>query len=196
MGADSDIPQTSSLSSTLHEKGLLQTQPITHSLTNVEVSVATEGALANTGQKTATKTSSHLSSHENGGGIRPDQTPPGTEKSSNAKSDETGGTSCMSKHDSRGVQSSAGTDVDHPKRGGGTGQDQVQTCIKINSDANSDKTDDASYIPILDSKRTQASAETDVDHPRRPPFQESQYTFVTIGRHFLISLQRQCPLGD
>lgn len=187
MGADSDIPQTSSLSSTLHEKGLLQTQPITYSLTNVEVSVATEGALANTGQKTATKTSSHLS---------PDQTPPGTEKSSNAKSDETGGTPCMSIHYYRGVQASAGTDVDHPKRGGVTGQDQVQTCTKINSDAKPDKTDDASCIPILDSKGTQASAETDVDHPRRPPFQESQYTFVTIGRHFLISLQRQCPLGD
>lgn len=131
MGADLDNSQTSSLSFTSHEKELLQTLPITHSSTNVEVFVATAGALANTGQKTATKSSSH----EKGEEIPPNQTLPGTKQNSNAKSD---------------------------------------------------KTDGASYISTLDSKGTQASAETDVDHPRGPAFQESQNTFVTIGRYMYL----------
>lgn len=180
MDADVDKAQTLSLSSTFYEKGLPQTPPITHSSTNVEGFVATAGALANTGQKTAIQTLSHLISHEKGGEIRPDQTTPGTGKKSNPISDET---SCISTHDSRGAQASAGTDVDHPQSGGVTGPDQAQTYTKINSNAKSDETDDASYISTLDSKGTQASAETDVDHPRRQAFRESKNTFVTIGTY-------------
>lgn len=182
MGADLDISQTSSLSFTSHEKELLQTLPITHSSTNVEVFVATAGALANTGQKTATKSSSH----EKGEEIPPNQTLPGTKQNYNANSGETDGTSCIWTHDSRGAQASAGTDVDHPKRGGVNSPDQAQTYTKIYSNAKSDKTDGASYISTLDSKGTQASAETDVDHPRGPAFQESQNTFVTIGRYMYL----------
>lgn len=178
-----DTAQTLSLSSTFYEKGLPQTPPITHSSTNVEGFVATAGALANTGQKTAIQTSSQLISHEKGGEIRPDQTPPSTGKKSNPISDETDRTSCISTHDSRRAQASAGTDVDHPQRGGVTGPDQAQTYTKINSNAKSEKTDDASNISTLDSNGTQASAETDVDHPRRQTFRESKNTFVTIGTY-------------
>lgn len=184
MDADVDKAQTLSLSSTLYEKGLPQTPPITQSSTNVEGFVAIAGALANTGQKTAKQTSSHLISHEKVGEIRPDQTPPGTGKKSNPISDETDRTSCISTHDSRGAQASAETDVDHPNRGGVTGPDQAQTYTKINSNAKSDETDDASYISTLDSKGTQASAETDVDHPRRP-------AFVTIGSYLFSNIFRK-----
>lgn len=186
MGEDLDNSKTSSLSFTSHEKGPLQTLPITHSSTNVEVFVATAGTLANTGQKTATKSSSHLNSHEKGMEIRPNQTLPGTEKNSNANSDETDGNSCIWTHDSRGAQASSGTDVDHPNRGGVNSPDQAQTYTKTNSNAKSDKTDGASYISTLDSKGTQASAETDVDHPRGQAFQESQNTFVTIGMYMYL----------
>lgn len=129
MDADVDKAQTLSLSSTFYEKRLPQTTPITHSSTNVEGFVATAGALANTGQKTAIQTSSHLSSHEKGGEIRPDQTPPGTGKKSNPISDETDRTSCISTHDFRGAHVSAGTDVDHPQSGGVTGPDQAETDV-------------------------------------------------------------------
>lgn len=184
MDADVDKAQTLSLSSTLYEKGLPQTPSITHSSTNLEGFVATAEALANTGQKTAIHhTSSHLISHEKGGEIRPDQTPLGTGKKSNPISDETDRTSCFSTHDFRGAQASAGTDVDHPQRGGVTAPDQAQTYTKIYSNTKSDKTDDASYISTLDSKGTQASTETDVDHPRRLAFRESQNTFITISRY-------------
>lgn len=170
--------QTSYLSSTSYEKGLLQTLPTTHSSTNEATFVATAGVSTNTGQKNFTKASSHLNSHVKGGEIRPDQTPHSTEKNANAKLD---GTSCISTHDSRGAQASAGTDVDHPKREGGvTGPDQAPPYTKKNANA---KSDGASYISTLDSRGTKASAETDVDHPKGPAIQEFQNTFVTIGRY-------------
>lgn len=176
-----DNSQTSYLSSTSYEKGLLQKLPTTHSSTNEATFVATAGVSTNTGQKNPTNASSHLNSHVKGGEIRPDQTPPSTEKNANAKLDETDRTSCISTHDSRGAQASAGTDVDHPKREGGvTGPDQAPPYTKKNANA---KSDGASYISTFDSRGTQASAETDVNHPKGPAIQEFQITFVTIGRY-------------
>lgn len=106
MGENLDNSETSSPVSSSHKEGLPSTYPSSSEAT--AVSTAELSAIGD--QKNPTSTILHYTiAHVAKDRTSDDHTPPGTKTS-----DVTVGMSSNTSHDSRGAQTSAGTNVDHP----------------------------------------------------------------------------------
>lgn len=107
MGEILDNSETSSPVSFSHKEGLPTTYP-----SNSEATVVATAEVSEiTDQKNPTSAKSHFTTaHVDENRTSDNHTPPGSKTSV-----VTGGMSTNTSHDSRGVQASAGTDVDHPE---------------------------------------------------------------------------------